>query len=65
MKYVLFYESAPDVASKAQAHFPAHKARYQDFLVGLASAPLPDHRRHRRSRRDGGLDGGHRDRLRA
>lgn len=31
MKYVLFYESAPDVASKAPAHFPAHKARYQDF----------------------------------
>jgi uncharacterized protein YciI len=31
MKFVLFYESAPDVASKAPAHFPAHKARYQDF----------------------------------
>lgn len=31
MKHVLFYESAPDVLSKAPAHFPAHKARLDDF----------------------------------
>jgi uncharacterized protein YciI len=31
MKYVLFYESADDVASKASAHFAAHKARLDDF----------------------------------
>lgn len=31
MKYVLFYESAADVASKAPAHFPAHRARLMDF----------------------------------
>ena len=31
MKYVLFYESADDVASKAPAHFPAHRERYEKF----------------------------------
>jgi uncharacterized protein len=31
MKYVLFYESADDVASKAPAHFPAHSARLDEF----------------------------------
>ena len=31
MRYVLFYESADDVLSKAPAHFPAHQARLQDF----------------------------------
>jgi uncharacterized protein len=31
MKYVLFYESADDVASKAPAHFPAHRARLEEF----------------------------------
>ena len=31
MKYVLFYESAEDVASKAPPHFPAHWARCQEF----------------------------------
>lgn len=30
-KYVLFYESADDVRSKAPAHFPAHVARWKDF----------------------------------
>lgn len=30
-KYVLFYESADDVTSKAPLHFPAHRARWQDF----------------------------------
>jgi len=31
MKYVLFYESADDVGSKAPAHFPAHRARVDAF----------------------------------
>jgi uncharacterized protein len=31
MKYALFYESADDVRAKAPAHFPAHKARYEEF----------------------------------
>jgi uncharacterized protein len=31
MKYVMFYDSADDVASKAPAHFPAHRARLDDF----------------------------------
>ena len=30
-KYVLLYDSADDVASKAPAHFPAHKARLDAF----------------------------------
>jgi uncharacterized protein YciI len=32
MKYVLFYESAEDVAEKAPVHFAEHKARWQEFL---------------------------------
>jgi uncharacterized protein len=31
MKYVVFYDSADDVATKAPPHFPAHKARLDDF----------------------------------
>jgi len=31
MKYVLLYESADDVAAKAPAHFPAHRARVDAF----------------------------------
>jgi len=31
MKYVLLYESADDVASKAPAQFPAHKERLKAF----------------------------------
>lgn len=31
MKYVLFYESADDVLSKAPAHFPAHSKRLEEF----------------------------------
>lgn len=31
MKYVLFYESAPDVALKAPLHFPVHRARLDEF----------------------------------
>ncbi|MFL5824996.1 MAG: YciI family protein [Thermoleophilaceae bacterium] len=30
-RYVLFYESADDVASKAPPHFPAHWARCEEF----------------------------------
>ncbi len=32
MKYVLFYESADDVAERAPEHFPAHRARWHEFL---------------------------------
>lgn len=49
MKYVLFYESADDVASKAPAHFPAHSARLDAFhargdllLVGTFADPQKD-----------------------
>ena len=31
MKYVVLYESAADVASRAPPPFAAHVARYQDF----------------------------------
>jgi uncharacterized protein YciI len=31
VKYVLFYESADDVLSKAPEHFPAHRARLDEF----------------------------------
>ncbi len=31
MKYVVLYESAPDVHLTAPAHFPAHKARLDEF----------------------------------
>ena len=31
MKYVLLYESADDVATRAPAQFPAHKARLDEF----------------------------------
>jgi uncharacterized protein YciI len=30
-KIVVFYESADDVVSKAPAHFPAHRARLDEF----------------------------------
>lgn len=30
-KYVVFYESADDVRSRAPAHFPAHVARWKTF----------------------------------
>ncbi|MCU1451593.1 MAG: YciI-like protein [Acidimicrobiales bacterium] len=30
-KYVVLYESADDVMSKAPAHFPAHKQRLDEF----------------------------------
>ncbi len=31
MKYVLLYESADDLRTKARPLFPAHRARWQDF----------------------------------
>jgi hypothetical protein len=31
LKYVLYYQSAPDFAEKAPAHFPAHQARWKQF----------------------------------
>jgi len=31
MKAVVFYESAPDVMTKAPLHYPAHKARLDAF----------------------------------
>ena len=46
VKYVVFYESADDVASKAPPHFPAHRARLDEFhadgrllLVGTFANP--------------------------
>ena len=41
-QYVLLYASADDVASKAPAHYPAHRARLQEFhergtLVGAGT----------------------------
>ena len=30
-KFVVFYESADDVQSKAPAHFAAHRARWKEF----------------------------------
>ena len=34
MKHVLLYTSAEDVASKAPALFPAHKARIDEYAAG-------------------------------
>jgi uncharacterized protein YciI len=45
MKYVLFYESADDVLSKAPAHFEAHVARgneYHDRGLLLMYGPFGD-----------------------
>ena len=33
MKYVVFYENADDFLPKAQLHFPAHRARWEEFRV--------------------------------
>jgi uncharacterized protein len=48
-RYVLFYESADDVASKAPPVFPAHRARMQAYkaqgellLVGAFADPQTD-----------------------
>jgi uncharacterized protein YciI len=32
VKYVVFYESADDIGSKAPVHFAAHRAFWQEFL---------------------------------
>jgi uncharacterized protein YciI len=49
VKWVLFYESADDVASKAPPHFPEHWARCREFqarglleLVGTFADPQAD-----------------------
>jgi len=34
MKYLMFYETAPDGLEKARIHFPAHRAR-----LGASSMP--------------------------
>jgi uncharacterized protein YciI len=46
VKYVLLYESADNVADRAPAHFPAHRARYEEFhargtllMLGIFSNP--------------------------
>ncbi|MFI5960275.1 YciI family protein [Cryptosporangium sp. NPDC051539] len=31
MKYVVFYESADNVAERAPAHLPAHRARLEEY----------------------------------
>lgn len=33
MKYVLLYEAAEDLATKAPPHFPAHNARLDEFTA--------------------------------
>jgi uncharacterized protein len=45
MKYVLFYESAPDAAPVIAEHFPAHRARWAEFQAQgtlLAIGPYSD-----------------------
>jgi uncharacterized protein YciI len=49
VKYVVFYESSPDVLTLAPAHFPAHKARLDDFhargllmMVGTFADPVKE-----------------------
>ncbi|MGC1379510.1 MAG: YciI family protein [Candidatus Baltobacteraceae bacterium] len=32
MKYVLYYQSSPDVATKAPLHGAAHRAHWQDYI---------------------------------
>ena len=49
MKYVLFYESGDDVATKAPENFPAHRARLDEYhgagtllMVGTLGNPITD-----------------------
>jgi uncharacterized protein len=45
VKYVLFYESGDSVATLAPLHFPAHQARWQEFVENgrlLAIGPFAD-----------------------
>jgi uncharacterized protein YciI len=43
MKYIMFYETAPDGLAKVREHFPAHRARLDAFHargVLLMAGPL-------------------------
>ena len=43
MKYVSFYDVAPDALPKVMAHFPAHRARLDEFHARgtlIAAGPL-------------------------
>lgn len=43
MKYVSFYEVAPDAMPKVMEHFPAHRARLEEFHARgelVAAGPL-------------------------
>jgi uncharacterized protein YciI len=49
MKYVVFYESGPDVLTLAPQHFPAHQERLREFhargellMVGTFADPVAD-----------------------
>jgi uncharacterized protein len=49
VKYVLFYESAPDVLTTAPVHLPAHRARLVEFhargvllMVGTFGDPVTE-----------------------
>jgi uncharacterized protein YciI len=49
MKYVVFYESADEVAAKAQAHFAAHRALWAQYvehgellMIGTFANPQQD-----------------------
>jgi uncharacterized protein len=45
VRYVLFYESGDNVAALAPLHFPAHRARWQEFAESgrlLAIGPFTD-----------------------
>jgi uncharacterized protein len=44
-RYVLFYENGDNFPAGAREHFPAHQARYQEFMrrgVLLSLGPLID-----------------------
>jgi uncharacterized protein YciI len=49
MKYVVTYDSATDVATKAPIHYPAHAARAREFhargellMIGIFADPQTD-----------------------
>jgi uncharacterized protein YciI len=49
VKYVVFYQSAPNVAVNARAHFAAHRAHWTEFveageleLIGTFADPQAD-----------------------
>jgi hypothetical protein len=44
-RYVLFYENGDNFTAGAREHFPAHQARYQEFMRGgvlLSVGPITD-----------------------